>query len=304
MGNQIVTDELLEWESSPSQSEWKCLYCDTVHQRSVRSCEKCGRKSCCCETDSSDEDTISIDSIVTHINTQLLKHLQEIRMIVVGKMGVGKSAFCNTLAGEELFVPERAFHSITKAAHMEITERFDRDLLLIDTPCFGNKERRKEIVEFIEGVGELFLRVAPGFHCIAFVLSFESRVTRDDIQLLEDVKRVLGKEVMGHMILVFTRCPNQIALEEKLKTATGPIKKILEEVEYRVFGVENETGDRDQFAFNFCQMVDELCMTRKKVYSTDMLLKAWSIVKDEVKSSSDRMKIQNVQQKLEFMGFV
>jgi predicted GTPase len=225
-------------------------------------------------------------------------------MIVVGKMGVGKSAFCNTLAGEEVFEPERAFHSITKAAHMEIIERFERDLLIIDTPGFGNKERRKEIVEFIESVGDLFLRVAPGFHCIAFVLSFESRVTRDDLQLLDDVKRVLGKEVMGHMILVFTRCPSQRALEEKIKTASGPIKKILQEVEYRVFAVENETGDRDELTQDFCQMVDDLCRKRQKVYSTEMLLKAWSIVKDEVKNMSDRMKIQNVQQKLELMGFV
>ncbi|XP_061190003.1 GTPase IMAP family member 7-like [Saccostrea echinata] len=218
-------------------------------------------------------------------------------------MGVGKSAFCNTLTGEKLFDPERALHSVTKAADLKVTERFGREILLIDTPGFGNKERHKEIVEFIEGVGELFLRFAPGFHCIAFVLSFEARITRDDIELLEDVKRILGKDVMGHIILVFTRCPSQSALEEKLKTACSQFKNILKEVEYRVYGVENETGDLNMLAQNFFRMVDDLCINqRKKIYTSDMLLKAWKIVKDEVQSTSDRMKISNVQEKVELLG--
>lgn len=231
--------------------------------------------------------------------------LSEQRIIVMGKMGVGKSSFCNTLFGKQSFTSADSFAAGTSTAKVDGTRIHDRHILVVDTPGFRDNgtTREKEVVSAVKNIAECFLRISPGFHCIVFVISNGARFTRDDKEVLDDIVKVFGEEVYGHMILVFTQAPDKTELLQKLKKAKGPLQDLLQKVENRVFAVEN-TQASSGTAELFFKDVDRLILQKRKIFGNEMLIKAWLAIEKYIKDPEDRLKIQAFSQEAEIQDMM
>ncbi|XP_062597913.1 GTPase IMAP family member 6-like [Saccostrea cucullata] len=234
--------------------------------------------------------------------------LKEIRMIVVGKMGVGKSSLCNTLLGLNRFEYGDSMSAVTITAQVGCVDRFKRNIFVIDTPGFRDLDKTsdQEIIELASHICEHMLRISPGFHCIAMVLNADERFSSEDKEVIEDVKKVFGNNVMDHMILVYNKCNGQEDIENLLKTTNPEFCKLLAEVNGRVFPVYRDSADYEKQACAraFFERVDALCSDMGAIYTNEMLLEAWKAVENEIKTPHDRMRIKDLQKKIDRLRLV
>ncbi|XP_006636985.2 GTPase IMAP family member 9-like [Lepisosteus oculatus] len=120
----------------------------------------------------------------------------ELRIVLLGKMGTGKSSSGNALLGEQAFRAERSPGAVTTACERRAGEPGGRPVVVVDTPGFSEATEGK-----IAGALSL---CAPGPHAFLLVLKvepFTENRRRDADRLL----RLFGGEAARYTVVLLTR---------------------------------------------------------------------------------------------------
>lgn len=121
---------------------------------------------------------------------------EELRIVLVGKTGDGKTSTMNTLMGRPGLTGASANSGTTKC---EIQR--DEKLVVIDTPgIFNNKmteeELQKEIMKCI-------MHAAPGPHAIVYVLKHR-KLTQEDETTKKVIQSIFGEESKDYTLVLYT----------------------------------------------------------------------------------------------------
>lgn len=208
----------------------------------------------------------------------------EKRILIIGKVGAGKSAVANAIIKDPTYFESRKrLRPVTdklQSCHAEIRgERY----YVVDTP--GVKGEKQNHEEAMNHLTRSVLATAPGFHCIVFVFSAMQRLEGCDIDFFREFEELLGEGVYDYMIIVFTHVKKE-ELEDVLKDCTEIItfcKKCSNN--YLSFGDGTDQDELQTQVHLFYKRIGDLLTKNSKDphYIHEMYNKAYKLLTSDAK---------------------
>ncbi|XP_052551075.1 GTPase IMAP family member 1-like [Tympanuchus pallidicinctus] len=171
----------------------------------------------------------------------------ELRVVLLGRSGAGRSATGNTLLGEERFESRLASQPVTTTCKEGRRDWGEWSVVVMDTPAIfgGSQLDEQRLAE----ERQRCLRFAARQPCVLLLVTQLGRYTREDREVQESVQKLFGKGAKQRMMVVFTRKEDLGggSLDEYVKVADrGALRELVKACGKQCCAVSNRAPRRDR----------------------------------------------------------
>ncbi|XP_077463721.1 GTPase IMAP family member 8-like [Stigmatopora argus] len=184
--------------------------------------------------------------------------LPEIRVVIIGARGDGKSSVANTILTKERFKCGRTRTAQSEARH-EIVE--GRKLVVVDVPGWKNSPSLREIPERDKDQFKMNpSKCPPGPHAFLLVIGIDSRFSPKKKNTLQEYMKLLGDRVWQHTIVLFTFGDylGPRTIEQYIESEGKALTWVIEKCHNRYHVINNKDRSNIEQVTTLIDKIDEM----------------------------------------------